>query len=105
MRVIALITESLAETRHFAAWSTGRQAVRRKNIVARRSRPIVEEFPYGYLDGVALKRCCAGEVKNVLGGSLRPGSGAMVTGNPPGRRRGSKKGRTGSLKVFPTAPS
>jgi len=36
-----------------------------KSIEAWRSQPIVEPFPYVYLDGVVLKRSWAGEVSNV----------------------------------------
>ena len=36
-----------------------------KSIEAWRSQPIVESFPYVYLDGVVLKRSWAGEVSNV----------------------------------------
>lgn len=36
-----------------------------KHINAWRNRPIEEEFPYVYLDGIVLKRSWAGEVRNV----------------------------------------
>src|SRR5512134_201051 len=36
-----------------------------KSIEAWRNRPIVEAFPYVYLDGAVLKRSWAGEVSNV----------------------------------------
>lgn len=36
-----------------------------EKIEAWRNRPIVEEFPYVYLDGIVLKRAWAGEVTNV----------------------------------------
>jgi hypothetical protein len=45
-----------------------------EKIEAWRTRPIVVEHSYFYLNGIVLKRSCAGEVRNVsLGGHCRGG--------------------------------
>src|SRR5512144_1825525 len=59
------ITEALWGTRVSPSTVSDLNQKVYKSIEAWRSQPILEPFPYVYLDGVVLKRSWAGEVSNV----------------------------------------
>lgn len=65
VRRVEDITEALWGTRVSPGTVSGLNAKIYKTIEAWRMRPIHGEHPYVYLDGIALKRSWAGEVRNV----------------------------------------
>src|SRR6202007_2416985 len=65
VRRVEDITEALWGTRVSSGTVSRLNQKISRHIEAGRSREIVGEFPYVYLDGVILKRSWAGEVKNI----------------------------------------
>ena len=65
MRRVEQITEALWGTRVSSGTVSRLNQKIFRHIEASRNREITGEFPYVYLDGVALKRSWAGDVRNI----------------------------------------
>ena len=65
VRRVEDITEALWGTRVSAGTVSKLNEKAYERIEAWRNRPIEGEYPYVYLDGIVLKRCWSGEVRNV----------------------------------------
>ncbi len=65
VRRVEDITEALWGTRVSPGTVSNLNKKAYENIEAWRTRPIEDEYPYVYLDGIVLKRSWAGEIRNV----------------------------------------
>ena len=94
MRRVEDITEALSGTRLSPGTVSNLNQTIYKQIETWRNRPIEGEYPYAYLDGIALKCSWAGEVRPV---SVPIAIGLVPQG--PGDSR-EPQGRQGGLERF-----
>lgn len=94
VRRVEDITEALWGTRVSSGTVSKLNQKVYKHIEAWRNRPIEDEYPYVYLDGVVLKRSWAGEVRNVSV-LVAIGVGADGYRRIPGVAEGHKEDKSG----------
>lgn len=98
VRRVEDITEALWGTRVSAGTVSRRNQQVYERIEVWRQEPLVDEFPYVYLDGIVLKRTWAGEVRNV---SVLVAIGVDRQGfrRVLGLIEGAKEDKAGSLQL------